>query len=54
MMDTSSSLSRSAKEMLEVVRSHWQIENKLHWVLDVIFGEDDSLIHLPNAAENFS
>ncbi len=49
-----SSLSCPAKDMLEIVRAHWQIENKLHWVLDVSFSEDDSLIHLPKAAENFS
>lgn len=49
-----SSLSRSAKESLEMVRAHWQIENNLHWVLDVSFSEEASLIHTPNAAVNFS
>ncbi|WP_445819597.1 ISAs1 family transposase [Bradyrhizobium sp. ISRA442] len=29
-----------AKRFLQVVRSHWSIENQLHWVLDVVFGED--------------
>ena len=24
------------------IRAHWSIENKLHWMLDVVFGEDDS------------
>ena len=34
------------------VRSHWEIENKLHWVLDVAFHEDRSTIHKKNAMEN--
>jgi predicted transposase YbfD/YdcC len=49
-----SSLDRSEKEIESIIRSHWQIENNLHWVLDVTFSEDDCLIHTPNAAENFS
>ncbi len=36
------------------VREHWGIENKLHWVLDVAFGEDSSNKRAGNAAENFS
>ncbi len=36
------------------VREHWGIENKLHWVLDVAFGEDASNKKAGNAAENFS
>lgn len=36
------------------VRSHWQIENNLHWVLDVVFREDESRIRNENAALNFS
>lgn len=49
-----SSLSTTAQNCLKTIRSHWQIENNLHWVLDVCFSEDDSHIHLDNAAENFS
>jgi predicted transposase YbfD/YdcC len=49
-----SSLSKTAQELSNRVRAHGQIENKLHWVLDVSFSEDASLIHTPNAAENFS
>ena len=33
------------KTLLEIKRGHWGIENKLHWVRDVVLGEDASLIH---------
>jgi len=36
------------------VRKHWGIENKVHWVLDVIFNEDYSRKRAGNAAKNFS
>ena len=39
-----SSLEPSAKRHLEVIRSHWGIENRLHYVLDVVFGEDESRV----------
>jgi len=38
----------------QAVRAHWGIENKLHWTLDVAFGEDKSTKQAGNAAENFS
>ena len=31
----------SAAEFAAVVRSHWQIENALHWVLDVVFRDEE-------------
>ncbi len=37
-----------------VVRQHWDIENKLHLVLDVGFGEDLSRKRADHAAQNFS
>jgi predicted transposase YbfD/YdcC len=36
------------------VRQHWGIENKLHWALDVSFGEDLDRKRQQNAAQNFS
>jgi len=44
----------SAKDLLTAVRTHWGIENKLHWVLDVSFREDESRLRKGHGAENFS
>ena len=49
-----SSKTASAKYFHEAVRSHWGIENKLHWCMDVIFGEDNSKKQAENSAQNFS
>jgi predicted transposase YbfD/YdcC len=50
----SSRKSLSAENALRAVRSHWGIENQLHWVLDVVFREDDCRVRAGNAAENFA
>lgn len=44
----------SAVEALDATRSHWGIENGLHWVLDVAFREDDCRVRAGCAAENFA
>lgn len=49
-----SSLKLTAKEFQYIIRSHWSIENKLHWTLDVAFSEDQSRKRDENAAQNFS
>jgi predicted transposase YbfD/YdcC len=43
-----------AKRLLQVTRSHWSIENQLHWVLDVIFNEDGNRSRKDNAPENLA
>lgn len=49
-----SSLPVKASVFGHAVRSHWGIENSCHWVLDVVFREDDCRIRIGNAAENMS
>jgi predicted transposase YbfD/YdcC len=44
-----SSLNTSAEKMLKAIRSHWGIENSLHWILDMSFNEDYSRIRKGNA-----
>ena len=44
----------NATQMLDFKRSHWAIENNLHWSLDVICREDDSRARLDNAPENLN
>ncbi|MFT7721315.1 MAG: ISAs1 family transposase [Roseateles sp.] len=36
------------------IRAHWSIENQCHWVLDVLFGEDDSRVRVDDGAENLA
>lgn len=49
-----SSLANDAKKILHAARSHWGVENSLHWVLDVAMGEDDSRIRKDNAPESMA
>ena len=51
---TISSRQLSAEELSQTVRAHWEIENKLHWMLDVCFGEDDCMVRKDNAPQNLS
>lgn len=48
------SLEADAALINKSVRSHWGVENSLHWVLDVAFNEDHSRKRVGNAAQNFS
>lgn len=49
-----SSLASDAQCLGQIVRAHWGVENKLHWHLDVSFGEDLCKVRTDHAAENFS
>ena len=49
-----SSQLNTPEKFLNYTRNHWLIENKLHWSLDVIFGEDQSRKRNKNVTENFS
>jgi predicted transposase YbfD/YdcC len=49
-----SSLPGDAIEFAQAVRTHWEIENRVHWVLDVAFREDDCRIRKGNGPQNFA
>jgi predicted transposase YbfD/YdcC len=49
-----SSWHATADEFLHAIRDHWQIENGLHWVLDVAFREDESRIRKDHAPANMA
>ncbi len=44
----------SAKASNQAIREHWGIENGLHWILDVVMGEDKSKKRAGNSAANYS
>jgi predicted transposase YbfD/YdcC len=49
-----SSLRGSARQVQDAVRSHWGIENGLHWILDMAFREDECRVRTGHAAHNFA
>lgn len=49
-----SSLEANSNELNRIIRAHWGVENSLHWILDVVFREDESRIRTGNAAENMA
>lgn len=49
-----STLPGDAKPIAEAVRSHWGIENSLHWVLDMAFREDESRARTGDSAHNLA
>ncbi|HJQ24347.1 MAG TPA: ISAs1 family transposase [Blastocatellia bacterium] len=49
-----SSMAADAKALGKAIREHWSVENSLHWVLDVEFGEDASRIRKDHGPENMT
>jgi predicted transposase YbfD/YdcC len=49
-----SSLPNAPAALLKAIRAHWQIENALHWVLDVAFREDDQRARVRHSPQNFA
>jgi Transposase len=49
-----SSWTASARDCLHAIREHWQIENGLHWVLDIAFREDESRVRKDHAPQNLA
>ena len=40
--------------LADAVRKHWEVENNVHWILDVAFKEDDCPVHSDHAPENLA
>jgi len=49
-----SSLKTGAEHFMDAVRSHWSVENNLHWVLDIGFREDENRIRKDHGPENMA
>ena len=49
-----SSLAGSSEQLLQAVRTHWSIENSLHWSLDVTFREDQSRMRKDHSPQNMA
>ncbi len=48
------SLVLAAQQIGPVVRSHWAIENSLHWVMDMVFRDDECRVRTQHAPANFA
>lgn len=49
-----SSLALPADQLGRIVRDHWAVENSLHWVLDMVFRDDECRVRTENAPANFT
>jgi len=49
-----SDATKNAEQIASDIRNHWGIENKLHWVLDMAFREDEARHRAKNTAQNFT
>lgn len=49
-----SSLPAQPEKIAQAVRDHWGVENQLHWVLDIVFADDQSRIRKGNSSRNIA
>ena len=49
-----SSLQKEAEFMASAIRDHWGVENGLHWVMDMVFRDDECRIRKGNSPANFA
>jgi Transposase DDE domain len=49
-----SSAKLSAKQFAAAVRTHWHVENRLHWVMDVVFHDDLMRLRTRNGPANMA
>ena len=49
-----STLAPDAERLAHIIRSHWSVENRLHWVMDVIFNDDQMRARSKYAAHNLA
>src|SRR5439155_20177030 len=49
-----SSLAPDAAALGQAIRQHWEVENRLHWVLDVLFREDACPVRVGEGAHNLA
>jgi predicted transposase YbfD/YdcC len=47
-------MDEDAKRLSEVIRTHWEIENRVHWVLDVAMGEDTNCTRAGESAQSLA
>lgn len=45
---------QTPRQLMEIIREHWTVENNLHWPLDVVFDEDDARTRKNHAPQNLS
>jgi predicted transposase YbfD/YdcC len=49
-----SSAVSNAQRLGEAIRSHWGVENQVHWVLDMVLADDDSRLRIDHSAHNMT
>ena len=49
-----SSLDLTAEVVAQMIRDHWAVENNLHWVMDMVFRDDECRVRKDHAPANFA